>query len=168
MNFLRAIINLSCLIFLATGCTPAKIEPPKTQLEIREIQTRSYSSKDLKLVMKAVINALQDDGFIIKAADKELGFIAASKEADVQNSTEVFWSQFLQGAQARYRKNSVVDASANISEFGRETKVRIVFQVKVIDNFGAPLDARQIEEPNMYQDFFSRVDKSVFIERERL
>lgn len=118
--------------------------------------------------MKAVINALQDDGFIIKAADKELGFITASKEVDVQDSSEVFWSQLLQGAQGRYRKNSIVEASSNISEFGKETKVRIVFQVKVIDNFGAPVDAKQIEDPVLYQEFFTKVDKSVFIERERL
>lgn len=156
------------MLLISSGCTPARIEPQKTQLEIREMQTRSYTSKNLKLVMKAVINALQDDGFIIKGADKELGFISASKEVDIQDSTEAFWTQFLQGNQARFRKNSIVEASANISEFGKETKVRVVFQMKVVDNFGAPVDARQIEDYYTYQEFFSKVDKSVFIEREGL
>ena len=168
MKRVFASLFLATAVLSGSGCTPRKIEPPKTQLEIREIQTRSYTSKDLKLVMKAVINALQDDGFIIKGADKELGFITATKEADVQDSTEAFLSQLFQGANARYSKNSIVEASANVSEFGRETKVRMVFQIKVIDNFGAPVDARQIEDPKIYQDFFAKVDKSVFIERERL
>ena len=168
MKFALIRSMLVLIVTLGSGCTPTHIEPQKTQLEIREMQTRTYTSKDLKLVMKAVINALQDEGYIIKGADKELGFITASKEIDVQNSSEVFWAQFFQGAAARYSKNSLVEASANISEFGKETKVRMVFQIKIIDNFGAPVDARLLEDYKTYQDFFTKVDKSIFIERERL
>lgn len=158
----------AALLIFTPGCAPKNIEPPKTQLEIREIETRTYSSKNLKLVMKAVLNALQDEGFIVKSADKDLGFIAATKESDVEDSTEAFFVQLFGGANARYKKNSTVEASANISEFGKETKVRMVFQLKVVDNFGRPLDARRIEDPKVYQDFFTKVDKSVFFENEGL
>ena len=150
------------------GCTPAVVVPPKTQLEIREFQTRTYSDRDIKLVMKAVINALQDEGYIVKSADKELGFVSAAKEADIEDKTSAFFARLLGGANARYTKNSIVEASANVSEFGKETKVRLVFQAKIVDNFGSPVSASMVEDAMFYQDFFAKMDKSLFIERERI
>ena len=38
------------------------------------------------------------------------------------------------GTDARYKKNNIIESSANISEFGDQTRVRINFQAKVIDN----------------------------------
>ena len=156
---------MSCFFI---GCAPQQIELPKTQLQLREFQTRNYPSKDLKLVMKAVLNALQDDGYLIKSADKELGFISASKDVDIENWSQAFLARILAGAAARYQKNAVLEASANVSEFGRDTKVRIIFQTKVLDNFGSPMNAAQVDDATFYQDFFAKVDKSLFIERERI
>ena len=154
------------LFLLIAGCATAPRVPPRTQLELREMQTRAYESKDTKLVMKAVINALQDDGFMVRSADRELGFISAAKEVDVEDATEAFMQQLFAGAAARYRKNSTIEASVNVSEFGRETRVRVVFQTKVVDNFNMPITTAQVEDPVYYRDFFAKVDKSVFIARQ--
>ncbi len=51
---------LRCLFILALACTlvygcasaTGVTEVPKTQLEIREYQTREYDTKDVKMVMK--------------------------------------------------------------------------------------------------------------------
>jgi hypothetical protein len=160
-------IVLFLIIFLV-GCIPPPPLPPKTQLQIRELQTREYAAKDIKQVMKAVIGALQDDNFIIKNADKELGFINASKEVDVMDQNQAFWAQVFGGETARYQKIRIVDASANVSEFGRDVRVRIVFQTKINDNFGNAIDCKTVDDPNVYRDFFFKVDKSVFIERQGL
>lgn len=157
------------LVFLAlVGCVQIPSPPQRSQLEIRELQTREYKAKDLKQVMKAVIGALQDDGFIVRNADKELGFINASRELDVMDQNSAFWAKFFEGQNARYQKTSIIEASANVSEYGREVKVRIVFQAKIIDNFGVPIDSRTVDDPTTYRDFFMKVDKSVFIERQGL
>lgn len=147
------------------GCVTQPPRPQRTQLEMREMQTRSYQDRDTRMVMKALINALQDDGFMVRNADRDLGFISASKEVDVRDSSEMIWAGIFQGAQARWKSNSIVECSANVSEFGRETKVRAIFQIKVLDNFGAPVTVHQVEDPHFYQDFFARVDKSLFLER---
>ena len=165
---MKQIVLLAALALPFTACIQQPPVPQKTQLEMREIQTRSYQSKDLKMVMKAVLNTLQDEGFIIRNADKELGFISASKELDIEDRTEVIFSTIFGGDHPRFKKSSIVEASANVSEFGRDTKVRVIFQTKTMDNFGAPLGAQQISDPFFYQDFFSKVDKSLYIERERL
>lgn len=164
---MKNLLALALLLPIA-GCVQQPPVPQKTQLEMREIQTRSYPSKDMKMVMKAVINALQDEGFIIRNADKELGFISAGRELDIEDRAEVVFSTIFGGDVPRYKKSSVMEASVNVSEFGRDTKVRVIFQTKILDNFGAPVSAVQVSDPFFYQNFFSKVDKSVYIEKQQL
>jgi hypothetical protein len=154
------------------GCASKPPTPPKTQLEIRQLQSRNYSKPPggMLRVMKALINTLQDEGYIVKNADKDLGFITATRELDVENSTEAFFAYL--GANsanpARFRKNSVTEASINISEFGEEVRVRAVFQIKILDNLGGTVSVHRIEDGNSYQEFFAKVDKGIFIERQAL
>lgn len=159
---------LFVFITLLYGCATTPTAPPQTQLQIREYQTRTYETHDVKLVMKAMLNALQDDFFIVKNADADLGLLTATKEVDVENKSEAFFSALLAGSEATWKKNSIIECSANISEFGEETKVRINFQMKVMNNKGGVVEVRQIDEPAYYQNFFTKVDKSIFIQKEKL
>lgn len=158
--------GLAVLMVTGAGCLPPP-RPARTQLEVRQIQTRTYQNRNMKQVMKAVINTLQDDGYIIRNADRELGFVTATKDIEVGGGGE-FAVQFFGGPQPRYDRAATFEASVNVTEFGDETKVRAVFQRRVIDNFGAPSSVDLIEDPRFYQDFFSKTDKSLFIEREGL
>ena len=169
-HLLKYLVQSMVLVMAAylASCAPQKVELPKTQLQMREFQTRSYTSKDVKMVMKAVLNALQDEGYIIKSADKDLGFISASKDVDIEDKTQAFIARLFAGGEAPYQKNAILDVSANVSEFGTETKVRVVFQTKTVDNFGSPLTAAQVDDTKFYQDFFTKVDKSLYFEKERI
>lgn len=168
LNRLGLALGIVAASLAAAGCAPRRAMPQRTQLEIRELQTRTYDSKSTRTVMKALINALQDDGFMVRNADKDLGFISASKDLDVEDPSAAFMAQLLSGENARYPKNSVIEASVNVSEFGAQTKVRAVFQARVQDNYGAPVSTSVVDDPKYYEDFFYRVDKSLFIEKQGL
>ena len=58
---------------------------PMTQLEKRQFQTRTYESNDKALVMKAMLNVLQDEGFIVYNANPLLGFIYGVKDFDTSD-----------------------------------------------------------------------------------
>jgi hypothetical protein len=150
------------------GMVLGKKVKQKSQLEIREMQTRTYQTKDVKMIMKAMLNVLQDENFIIKQVNMDLGFFNATKETDVENGGEKFWETFWWGKYATYKKNSIIECTANISEFGDGMKVRVNFQVKVMDNKGGCVLVRDIDDPAYYQNFFSKVDKGIFIEKEEI
>jgi len=155
------------LIVVVLGACVAAPAPKKTPLEIREFQTRSYDTKDVKLVMKSVMHTLQDEGFMIKQANVDLGLLTAQKEVDLgRNSFSPFPSRF--GSDVRVANNAITEASANISEYGEETRVRINFQQKVLDNKGVTMKVRQIQDTQFYQTFFSKVDKAVFLGKEKV
>jgi hypothetical protein len=166
---MKELIALACLLALALpGCTWGTGTPPKTQLEIREFQTRDFDTKDQKLVIKALLNVLQDEGFAIKSADANLGFLSATKEIDLGDG--FLWSVGTnnQRTNARWRKLKVIDATANVSEYGDQTRVRVSFQEKVLDNFGAVMEVKQLQDGKFYQDFFSKVDKGIFLQKEKI
>ena len=159
------------LAFWGGGCFWGTQAPPKTALEIREFQTRTFDTKNQKLVIKALLNVLQDEGFLVKNADANLGFLTATKEIDLGNDSGGF--AFTLGGSnnkepTRYRKLKVLDATANVSEYGQQTRVRVSFQQKILDNMGAVMESKQVEDPEFYQDFFGKVDKGIFIQKEKL
>jgi hypothetical protein len=120
------------------------------------------------MVMKAVLNVLQDDGYIVKNAVPDLGLLTAEKHVDIENKASSFWAKIWQGKNARWKKSSIIECTANISEFGEQTRVRVNFQVRVLDNLGNYLEIHQVDEQEFYQTFFSKVDKGIFIQKEQI
>lgn len=165
-NKYTLILLAPLMVLCLAGCGVHPKEPPMTQLQIREIQSRDFDTDNHKLVMKSMINVLQDDGFIIKNAVSDLGLLSAEKNIDVENSSHVFLITLLEGKHARWEKQEVLEASGNVSEFGSKIRVRMNFQTKVMDNYGCPKDIKTIYDPQMYQEFFEKVSKSIFLQQQ--
>jgi len=154
------------LLFFSS-CSHFTPAPKKTQLEIRQMQTHLYDVKNFKLVMKAMLNVLQDEGYVVKNVQLNLGFLNATKEVDIESPGARFWGGGFSNPD-RWVKMSVMDVTANVTEFGSRTKVRVNFQVKKVDNYGAVAGIYQVQDPQFYQEFFSKVSKSIFIQEEKL
>lgn len=176
----KSIILSVLIIFIVSACTyvyqKSSTSHQRTQLETREFQTRVFDTDDTKLVMKAMLNVLQDEGFVVKNAVTDLGLLSATKEIDLTRNrgSNDFWSEFFESSQKShdgqktYKKFKTVEASINVSKFGNQSKVRANFQAKVLDNNGNTLEVYQMDDPKYYQDFFSKVDKSIFIQKQGL
>jgi len=154
------------LALLISGC--AATAPPQTQLQMREIQTKVYEGTDTRTLMKAVMYVLQDDGYIVRNGNIELGFINAYKEMDVEELGEVIFMNLFGNSDSRWKKNTVYDVTANVMEYGNASRVRMTFQMKMMDNRGAVMRVEHIRDERFYQDFFEKVDKGLFIQKEKL
>jgi len=51
----------------------------KSQVELRQIQTRSFDTVDRKKTLRTVMATMQDLGFVIDKADATLGTVSATK-----------------------------------------------------------------------------------------
>src|SRR3990167_6425222 len=114
---------LVSLLVLAAGCVGSAPPRPRTPLEVRAIQTRDFYDADQKLVMKAVLNVLQDEGFIPRNAESDLGLITASKEVDLEQGGDRWLQLVFGGSDARWPKNSSLEASANVTPIGQSVRV---------------------------------------------
>lgn len=188
-RFVLKLLAPLMLVLGVVGCTVVGRQqqppPPQTQLQTRQPQTREYDTNDVKLVMKAVLNTLQDDGFTIKNAVVDLGLISATKEIDLGRTSrgstsgnDDFWASLFRAAagvdrkpqpqqEIRYEKLKQIEATLNISEFGKRTRVRASFQAKILDDKGNPMEIYPVDDLKFYQDFFMKVDKGIFIEKQK-
>lgn len=163
---LGSLVLLTTLLF--TSCA-TRVAPQMSQLQVRSIQTREFATSDVKLVMKAMMNVLQDEGFVIKNAHLDLGLVSAEKVVDTQNKNALFRAYCaLSGPDLRYEKHMVIEASANVSEFGDRTRVRMNFQEKRFDNVGNIKEVQSVLDEEYYLTFFSNVSKALFIEQEQI
>lgn len=166
---MKRLLPACCALCLTAACslsTAGGIDPRMSQLQIRQFQTRSFDTGDTLLVMKALLNVLQDDFFIIKNADAGLGLVTAAKEVDVDDRG--FWKKAFSDKADRWKKNAVIECSGTVSSHGSRTRVRVNFQVKTYDNRGAVMSVVAVQDQTFYQEFFARVDKGIFLAKEKL
>lgn len=144
---------------------------PQTQLQKRQFQTRNYDCTDKALIMKAMLNVLQDEGFIVNNANPLLGFISGSKEFDVSDKSIDIFKEFGTSKGSLMWKGvkvATIEATANVTEYGKEIKVRINFKRKLLNVYGNAQFINEIDEENYYQDFFAKVDKAIFIQKQKI
>ncbi|OJW48503.1 MAG: hypothetical protein BGO67_04530 [Alphaproteobacteria bacterium 41-28] len=158
-------LGLACLL---VACTPTIKQPLKTQLEVREFQTRTFDTPKTDEVLTAVVEAFQDQGFMVKNVVPQVGLVSASREVDVENEGQAAFQVFFMGQNAVWSKNALIEATANVKTQGGKTKVRANFQEKVTNNRGGTDSVNTIEDPKFYQDFFDKVGKSIFIEKQKI
>ncbi|MDR1168234.1 MAG: hypothetical protein LBK53_05005 [Heliobacteriaceae bacterium] len=147
----------------------AKEEIIKTQLEKREFQTRTFDTTDKPMIMKAMLNVLQDEGFIVNNANPLLGFISGTKEFDVTDKTidlkKEFGAKKLNWAGVRV---AAIETTANVSEYGKQIRVRINFKRKLLNVYGNAQSITEIDDSQYYQDFFAKVDKAIFLQKQKI
>jgi len=162
-------INILLIILAVSfyGCAPTATQK-ETQLQIRQFQTRTFETDDVKMVMKAMINVLQDDDYMIKDANLELGLLSANKEVDVESTGKALLATLAWGKNARWAKNTIIDVTANISEYGDQCRVRANFQLKKMNNKGEVMEVEKITDEQHYTEFFSKVSKGIFLQEEGL
>jgi len=84
---MKKFFSIFLIIILTIGIAEAKTPVVNVSaLDIRALQTRVFDTSDDKKVVKAVINTLQDNGFIIQSVEPELGHIRAKKEVKLKRT----------------------------------------------------------------------------------
>ena len=144
---------------------------PMTQLEKRQFQTRTYQTMDKPLVMKAMLNVLQDEGFIVYNANPLLGFIYGVKDFDTSDSNIDISKEFGL-SKSRLNLNGIrvatIETAANVTEYGKSMRVRINFKRKLLNVYGNAQFIDDVNDESYYQEFFSKVDKAIFLQKQKI
>jgi hypothetical protein len=131
----------TCSMALASACATAPpstedlLSPTDEQMKLRSMQTRTFEVRDRRQAMQGVIAALQDLGFIIERANEPLGLVTAARFAEP-------------------RYYDVV---------GVTVTVRDVAPGEVMIRANAIFDNAPITDPEVYQNFFASLNRSMFI-----
>lgn len=163
-------ILLVCLALLIVACQPQRPPSPQlTQLQARQLQTREFPNETVLATMKAIAAALQDDGFTIGQANPELGLITAEKQISDEDTATKNSQLFWYGSPGlEYRAVREWDATVSVQEIDEKIVIRASFIEKGINNKGGVIYSEPVTNAQFYQDFFAKIDKSVFLQKNKL
>lgn len=137
---------------------------PIEKLEKRNFQTRNYQNTDKLIVMKSILNAFQDEGYLIYNVNSLLGFVYAVKDFDTTDPN-IDISEEFKHSQARMSYNGVkvatIESASNITEYGNTVRTRINFKRKLLNQYGNAQFIDDIEEPEFYDKFYAKVDREI-------
>ena len=137
-------------------------------LQQRQMQTRKYETTDETKILIACAGLLQDMGFNLDESETELGLIVASKMRSAVNAGQQVVAVLvglLSGAMPptdKEQKMRVSIVTRPVDE--NHTAVRVTFQRIVWDTQGQVTKREGITDPDIYQEFFAKLSKSIFLE----
>jgi len=140
-----------------------------TSLEDRQLQTRKFETTNEMALLSAGVAVLQDMGYTLEGTEKDVGLVTASKMADATNAGQVAGAVFVAllggGAtpvdkEQKIRVTFVTHPSRDKGSF----LARITFQRIVWNTKGAISRVESIKEIDLYEGFYDKLSKSVFLE----
>jgi hypothetical protein len=160
--------------FCCVACTGCQSHVPRQALAMnpqtlkwRTISTRRFSTADEGRILAATAGVLQDLGFTIENTESDLGLIVASKERSAVDGGQVA-AKIMVGVILRtdvpIDRNQKFRASIVTRPSGNETAVRVTFQRIVWNDRNQISRLELLDDPAMYQEFFEKLSKAVFLE----
>lgn len=125
-------------VFLLSGCTPTMKDRvldtgDQSQLQKRSYQTRVFDTTDKEKVLRGVISTLQDLQFVIERADLVLGTVSGTKISSAK---------------------AVIKLTVSVRPKGT---------TQMVVRANGQFNTAPIEDPKPYQDFFSSLEKALFL-----
>ncbi|HEX6813506.1 MAG TPA: hypothetical protein VF384_17940 [Planctomycetota bacterium] len=173
------------MLFGLVACTtrPAAelMRLPASAPEHKAAQTRFFETRDANELLSASAAVLQDLGFHIDESVRDLGFLRATKERSARESGQEWARVFVLIVSFGYalipvdlqQRIAATLVARPLGDDGTRHEVRIMFYRVVWQGDGqsnrdyiAPGQQRveMIRDPVVYQQFFAKLSKAVFLE----
>lgn len=148
-------------------------------LENRQLQTRKFNSLSEQDALMSAAGVLQDMGFTITESETKLGVLVGSKDRSAVHAGEVAGAillTLLSGATTHYSKNQQIIASLVTTPVVNDKGIiqknsfylRVTFARLVWNTNNQLTIAEQLTDSELYQEFFDKFSKSVFLEGQKI
>jgi len=135
---------------------------------LRRLQTRRFDTNNEAELLQASLGVLQDLGFELDESESRLGLLVASKQRDATDAGQIAGKILIA---AFSQQDMPIDVTQRIRVSlitrvisPRESTVRITFQRIVWNDMGQISRSESLDDPELYQEFFYKLSKAVFLE----
>ena len=167
------------VVLWGAGCVSSQV--PKDALALspeslatRQLQSRRFSTRDERALLIAAAGLLQDTGFAIDESETGLGVIVGSKDREATDTGQVVAALLLAGlagTEAVWDEKQKIRASlvTRASDLAPdEIILRVTFQRIVWNNQGTISRLETVDDEEIYQEFFEKLSKAVFLEANQI
>jgi hypothetical protein len=173
---LSKLIVIGLVALMVAGC---EASIPKEALQLtpdslarRQVQTRVFETTNEAELLAASAHLLQDLGFNLDESEVELGVVVASKDRDATEAGQVAASILLAllGVAMPWDDEQKIRASIITRELKERNgyAVRLTMQRIVWNTQNQISKTEPLDDPKMYQEFFAKLSKAVFLEAQEL
>lgn len=186
-RLLAAILLSAALPVLASGCVRQPTQPaelfqllPESNAN-RAMQTRFFETANDNELLSASAAALQDLGFQVEESVREVGFLRAAKERSAREYGQYLRQLFVWLLSLGHvimpvdlhQKVAATIVTRPLNQDGSRQEVRIMFyralwkgEGQADRNYIPPGEQKMemIRDPEIYQQFFAKLSKAVFLE----
>lgn len=171
-------VTIFSFSFVFMGCNQTipkdALQLAPEALQTRQLQTRKFSTQDERKLLSASAQVLQDLGYSLDESETKLGVIVASKDRDASEAGQVAVAVFVAllggGAMPIDEKQKIRASLVSRPVAGQTNTIslRVTFQRIVWNTHKVISKLETLEDPKMYEEFFSKVSKSVFLEANQI
>ncbi len=125
------------------GCTSSKeqlLKMDESQVKLRSMQTRAFDTAEKDKMLRTVISTLQDLGYIVSEANEVIGTVSA-------RTTHIKY-KFLE------KKKYPLLITVTVRPRG---------ETQLLVRANAQYNQKAVENPLVYQNFFTVLEKSIFL-----
>lgn len=173
----RAILLLLPALVLA-GCShtipPEALQLQPEALALKQSQTRRFDGIAETDLLAACAGVIQDMGFTLDESETDLGVLVSSKDRSAVKPAQAVAAILIAGLGGGVtpiddkQKIRASIVSRPISDNNNAHYVRITFQRIVWLSNGQISTQESVEESEIYEEFFSRLSKSIFLEAHKI
>jgi hypothetical protein len=167
---------------LVAGCT---LPPPHVflvtpeMLAERQIETRRYDGIKEEDLLSACANVLQDMGFQLENSESRLGVLTVSKQRNARDTGEIVLKLIIgilsfqppppysrdQSIRASLIVRPVTDVNGKALPDSHYVRITVQRLVRRTDN---STYVETLRDPKLYEGFFEKLSKSMFIEAQKI
>ena len=161
-------------VAMKVGAPPQLEAGGKSTVSLRALQTRRFDTLDERELLHAATQTLQDLGFTISESSLDAGVLVGTKRRDAVEAGQVTVQVILTVLAAlggNYHdpiwdkeQTIVVTLVTTPVQNTRQIETRVSFDRRLINNYGQLWRAELILDAPIYQEFFEKLSKSVFLE----
>lgn len=165
-------------VAMKVGAPPELEAEGKSTVSLRALQIRRFDTLDERGLLQAATQTLQGLGFTISESSLDAGVLVGTKQRDAVETGQVAGQVILTllaafgGTyhQATYDKEQtiVVTLVTTPIQNSRQIETRVSFDRRLTNNLGQLWRAELILDAPIYQEFFEKLSKSVFLEAHEL
>lgn len=171
-QYLRNVCSLVVLVAVASGCAnripKEALELKPESLALRQLQTRQFETSNEAQLLQASSAVLQDMGFNIDEAETRLGVVVGSKSREASGTGEKIALTILAAlANTPPTWDSVQNIRASLVSRPNGPKrmnLRVTFQRIIWNNHNQISKIESLEDAQLYQEFFDKLSKAVFLQ----
>lgn len=172
-RFAGAIACVLALVACQQGVPKAALQLSPDSLQRRQAQTRVFETTDEAELLSASAALLQDLGFTLDESEVDLGVIVASKDRDATEVAQVVGAVAMAivfGADVPVDDEQKIRAALVTRKLEERNgyAVRLTMQRIVWNTDRQVSRTEPLDDPAMYQEFFDKLSKSVFLEAQEL